>query len=116
ASTNAAVIYTAGTTLGPGTLSVTGTSAKGCTETEGKTITTVDCVDGIAEAIYNTIEVYPSPFTSNLRVTGVYGRVVVYNALGQSVYNGEVRGETTINTADFAKGAYLVQAFNADGA
>ena len=111
--------YTAGATPGVQQFTVTGTSIHGCTDTEVHAVNVLACgggtTVGVGEKTYASTTVFPNPFTNELVVTGLNGKVVVYNMLGQAVLSTNVQLEGTINTADLPKGAYLVQAFSSEG-
>ena len=62
---------------------------------------------------------YPNPATDRIQVLTKkqYGnlKAIMYNAVGQQVWNGSINGNTEINVAGFARGNYLIQVVNAEG-
>lgn len=114
-----AVTYTAGSSAGPVTVSVTGTSTHGCTHTIGHSIMVMQCgtgtITGVPQEMYSETSVYPNPFSNELRITGANGKVVIYNALGQQVFVKTVRLSETLDTADLPKGAYIIQVQSTEG-
>lgn len=67
----------------------------------------------------NEVKVYPNPATTYVRIdlTKEVSNVKVYNALGSVVAEKEVKGESTItlNTSNYAAGAYSVKFTTASG-
>lgn len=105
-----------GATAGTRNYTVTGRSAAGCTNTAVKSVNVSLCT-GI-ENIFGDVAdmaVFPNPFTSELKVTGFNGKVEIYNALGQVVYGTTVNETETINTADLAKGVYMLKSYDNQG-
>ena len=64
---------------------------------------------------YEETSIFPNPFTNEIKINVLDGNVVIFNALGQAVINVTVHSSETINTAELAKGVYLVKAYNANG-
>jgi hypothetical protein len=67
----------------------------------------------------DALTIYPNPATDQLRIQTKkqYGndlKVIIYNALGQRVWSGELRNNINIPVASFSRGNYLVQVI--DGA
>lgn len=63
-----------------------------------------------------TATVYPVPTTDILHVTtGVNSNVqgVVYNAIGQTMWQGSINGQTQVSVASWARGVYHIQLINA---
>jgi hypothetical protein len=114
------VTFTAPATTGTATLNVVGTTSLGCGASASKTISVLACGGGTTvgvdeNGVFVNTSVFPNPFSNELRITSLEGTVMVYNALGQIVLNQRVEGSAVINTADFAKGAYIVKTINLDG-
>ncbi|MCE3226274.1 MAG: Ig family protein [Bacteroidetes bacterium] len=105
-----------GTVAGSYTLIVTGANAAGCTATTQLVQSISNCV-GINNNSANTsnVNVYPNPFSSELKISGVTGIIKVYNALGQMVLSTSVNENQVINTSDFIKGIYIVKALDSTG-
>jgi hypothetical protein len=117
-STLAAIVYTAGSTTGNQTFNLTGFSPNGCSDSENHIVNVVLCGTNTTVAIpevYTETSIFPNPFSSELKISGVDGKVVIYNALGQVVLSTTVKFTDTINTSDFAKGTYIVQAYASNG-
>lgn len=60
---------------------------------------------------------YPNPATDRIQVMTKkqYGnnlKAVMYNAVGQQVWSGEITGNTEIGVAGFARGNYMIQVVN----
>lgn len=60
---------------------------------------------------------YPNPATDRIQVLTKkqYGnnlKAVMYNAVGQQVWRGEIKGNTEIGVAGFARGNYMIQVVN----
>jgi hypothetical protein len=95
------------------------------------TVTAVyeDCESGMSEeacvvltnvpVVENSLRVYPNPSNSvvNIELTGNISQVVVYNYLGQVVYENNVTGAQTIqlNVRNYESGAYLVKFISREG-
>lgn len=114
-STNASFSYTTPATAGLVTFSVTGTASTGCTGQAAVTISVVLCtgiekIDGGAEA-----SVYPNPFNNTIRLSGMEGKVEIYNAIGQMVIRASVSQEQDLDTSELPKGAYILKAYNTQG-
>ena len=65
----------------------------------------------------SNINLYPNPTKDSFTVEGVnLERVMVYNALGQMVYNQECQGNSAvINLGNVETGIYMVKIFTANG-
>lgn len=113
-STAAAFSYSSAT-AGLKTFSVVGTSTTGCTDDAVVTISVSLCT-GI-ESISGNVEaaVFPNPFTSELKLSGLEGSVEIYNALGQIVIKTTTANTETITTTELPKGAYILKAYNKEG-
>ncbi|HPF65936.1 T9SS type A sorting domain-containing protein, partial [Lentimicrobium sp.] len=65
------------------------------------------------------VSIYPNPSNSvvNIDVTGNISQVVVYNYVGQVVYENNVNGAQTLqlNVRNYESGAYLVKFITWDG-
>lgn len=105
-----------GTTSGSYTINLTGANAAGCTATTTVVQNVSLCTD-IANntAVATIVSVYPNPFTSELKISGVNGTVQIFNTLGQLVVSTSVKENETINTSNLAKGVYIVKAFDVEG-
>lgn len=68
----------------------------------------------IRNSIYNSnLKVYPNPVTNELTIE-IEGNneefdFQIINAIGQTVYKGNIKNQTTIQTGSFAPGMYLVR-------
>ena len=113
-STAAAFSYSSAT-AGLKTFSVVGTSTTGCTDDAVITVSVSLCT-GI-ESISGNVEsaVFPNPFTSELKLSGLEGSVEIYNALGQIVIKTTTANTETITTTELPKGAYILKAYNKEG-
>ncbi len=106
-----------GTTTGNRTYTVVGDNADGCTTSKGVVLnvtacTSIEKVDG-DNALTN---VFPNPFSNQLTLSGISGKVMVFNAIGQKVLNLQVSGnDETIDTSSLPKGAYILKAYDANG-
>lgn len=106
----------AGSTAGTRNYTVTGKSAAGCTNTAVKSVSVALCT-GI-ENIFGDVAdmaVYPNPFNNELKITGFNGKIEIFNAIGQVVYAATVNETETVNTADLAKGVYMLKSYNSQG-
>jgi Metallo-peptidase family M12B Reprolysin-like/Secretion system C-terminal sorting domain len=66
-------------------------------------------------ALAADVKLYPVPATGILHVaTTVPLPAVVYNAIGQQVWKGELKGTTDINIAAWARGLYYMQLTGSD--
>lgn len=110
------VISYSNATAGNNNITVTGYNADGCPSTAAVSVSVSACA-GIETLDDNTLygKVYPNPFVNELHVSDINGTVEVYSATGQLVIRSEVSGSGTMNTADLAKGVYVVKAYNVDG-
>lgn len=120
ASTSTAnpLTFTTGAAAGSSVFVVQGSTSAGCTATVAYTQSVVVCNSnpvGISETEYQATTVYPSPFTTELHVSNLYGSVNVINAIGQVVISEKAEGELVINTANLPKGVYFVNTFNSAG-
>jgi hypothetical protein len=100
-------------------------------ETYCYTVTAVyeDCESGMSEeacilltntpVVENAVSIYPNPSNSvvNIEVTSDISQVVVYNYLGQVVYENNVTGAQTLqlNVRNYESGAYLVKFITREG-
>ncbi|MCE3258431.1 MAG: Ig family protein [Bacteroidetes bacterium] len=104
-----------GTASGVYNIIVAGTSA-GCTSTAAVTQSVSACVDINTNTIANNnVSVFPNPFTTEVKISGVTGNVQIFNTLGQMVISTSVNENETINTSNLAKGVYIVKAFDSEG-
>jgi|GEM_PF-1832795 len=93
---------------------VTGTASNGCSSALSKTLTVVSCV-GLNELTGNWNEqaaVFPNPFNGQLNFNAFYGKVNMYNELGQVVF--EFEGDTleTVDTSHLPSGIYIIKMTN----
>ena len=105
-----------GLTAGNKVFTVIGKGVGGCTATAVRSVSVAACT-GI-ENLYGDVSemtVFPNPFTNDLKVSGFIGRIEIYNALGQAIFNSTVNESETINTSDFAKGVYIIKSYNSEG-
>lgn len=73
-----------------------------------------DCIYvGVDPSVTNEVKVYPNPATSYVRIdlTNAVNEIAIYNSLGAVVAQQYVMGENTItiNTSNYAAGAYSVK-------
>jgi len=91
--------------------------------TEGTSVPTNidwDCIfTGINPGDANEVKVYPNPATTYVRIdlTKEVTEISVYNSLGSVVTSKNVKGETTVtlNTVNYAAGAYSVKFTTTNG-
>ncbi|MCU0359269.1 MAG: T9SS type A sorting domain-containing protein [Bacteroidia bacterium] len=102
-------------TPGVKTFTATGTSVQGCVASGTASLTVSACTGIESQSIVQSGVVYPNPFTSELKVSDFTGKIEIYNAIGQLVVNQSVNATETINTADLAKGAYIVKLLSTNG-
>lgn len=91
--------------------SIVGTAPNGCSSSLSKTLTVLSCV-GLNELTSNwneQVAVFPNPFNGHLNFNAFYGKVNMYNELGQVVF--EFKGETleTIDTSHLPSGIYIIK-------
>jgi hypothetical protein len=73
---------------------------------------------GVPELLLNEdLVVFPNPATDRVVIMNknLYGKnlkAVMYNAVGQRVWNGELNGRTEISTGNMARGNYMIQVFD----
>ena len=81
-----------------------------------KTVTVSLCT-GTENELGNNTEssIFPNPFTNELNISGLNGRIEIYNVLGQVILKTKVNEVERINTSELIKGAYILKAFNVDG-
>lgn len=111
-STNAAFTYSSATT-GVKSFSVVGTSTAGCSATAVRSVTISACT-GIEDAQGQLVETsfFPIPFTTELNVRGLNGRLEVYNAIGQLVISSVIDENSVLNTEELPKGVYVIKAID----
>ncbi|HQQ92979.1 MAG TPA: choice-of-anchor J domain-containing protein [Bacteroidia bacterium] len=113
-STNASFNYTTSTT-GMQTFNVIGTETTGCSASAAVNVSVTSCV-GIAKNESNIeAAVFPNPFSNELNLSGLEGRIEIYNAIGQLVLSMPVNGEERLNTSEMARGAYILKVYNQEG-
>lgn len=117
-TTSASNPYTisTGSTAGLKNYTITGRSAVGCTNTAVKSVSVSLCT-GIENIFGDVADIaaYPNPFSNELKVTGFNGKIEIFNAIGQIVYSSIINETETINTADLAKGVYMLKSYNSQG-
>jgi Secretion system C-terminal sorting domain len=111
-SNSSSVSFSNGATAGPKSFTIVGTSTAGCTASTTLAYTVSACT-GIQKINGNYLEssVFPNPFNSELTISGIVGRVEIYNALGELVLNVTTTENETINTSNLTKGAYILRAY-----
>ena len=58
----------------------------------------------------NAMFVYPNPTSGKFKVTGITGRIEIFNPVGQLIYSRVVlRTEATIDLSDQANGSYILK-------
>ncbi|MBL7931311.1 MAG: T9SS type A sorting domain-containing protein [Bacteroidia bacterium] len=113
--------FSTGATAGTKVFTLVAKSAEGCSTTATFSQNVVVCntnttTTGLSEVNgYQETAIFPNPFTSEINVNVLDGKVIIYNAIGQEVMNVSVHSQETINTADLPKGAYFVKALNSNG-
>jgi hypothetical protein len=112
-STNNPLSYVAGTVQGVQQFSVVGTSTAGCRSTFVTTVSVNKCT-GIDQQVAGSGDglVFPNPFSNSLRFSGLEGRVVLYNALGQAVLQETVTGPQSIDTSALPAGIYILKVYD----
>jgi photosystem II stability/assembly factor-like uncharacterized protein len=104
---------------GVGTVSVTETSAANCAGVSPLLTVAIDECTGISESKADALSVYPNPAADQLNLvlgSGITGnvRIVIYNHLGQSVYqSSEIKNANNnpvkIDITRFNPGTYTIQ-------
>ncbi len=112
-STNSSISFTTAAPAGNKTFNIIGVDANGCTGTSAKTFSVSLCVGIESLAGNSEANVYPNPFSNELKVIGVAGRVELYNSLGQLVLTSTISDSEAINTSELVKGAYILKVYNA---
>lgn len=95
---------------------LTASTTEGCSRTTSVTVMASPYV-GIAE-IENNIRIYPNPTAAMLNIESANGmeEVVIYNALGQRVYNAsQLASKATIDLSNYSNGVYTVSMRMQDG-
>ncbi len=109
--------FPTGTVTGNKTFTVIGINSEGCTTSKTMLVNVNPCL-GIEklEGDNSASHIFPNPFANQLTISGLIGKVVVYNTLGQAVMNVEVNGNDEImNTAELPKGAYILKVYDSAG-
>lgn len=114
-SNSSSVTFSNGATAGPKSFTIAGTSTAGCTAST-TLVYTVSACTGVEKINGRSLEssVFPNPFNSTLNLSGIVGRVDIYNALGQMVLSVTTGENESINTSDLSKGAYILRAYTAE--
>lgn len=112
--------FSTGATAGVKVFTLVAKSAEGCSTTATFSQTVVVCNTGTTTGLselngYQETSIFPNPFSNEIHVNVLDGKVIIYNAIGQEVMNVSVHSQETINTADLPKGAYFIKALNANG-
>ena len=115
-STSNPITYSA-TSVGTKVFNAIGTSSLGCTSASVAKTVIVSLCTGIENELGNNTEssIFPNPFTNELNISGLNGRIEIYNVLGQVILKTKVNEVERINTSELIKGAYILKAFNVDG-
>ncbi len=115
-STSNPITYSA-TSVGTKVFNAIGTSSLGCTSALVAKSVTVSLCTGIENEPGNNTEssIFPNPFTNELTISGLNGRIEIYNLLGQIILKTKVNEVERINTSELIKGAYILKTFNSDG-
>jgi hypothetical protein len=97
---------------GVNTVSYTFTNAFNCSSTATDQIIVETCL-GLEEEVA-LLSLYPNPCSEmlTLTVSGQSAECVVYSAMGQVVWSGKVAGTTTLETASWAPGTYVLNIGN----
>jgi hypothetical protein len=115
ALTGSVISITTSSIAGTYTFGVIGTATNGCVRTA--TISrVVDACVGIENVTENanTISIYPNPFSSELKISGLDGQLEIYNAIGQLVWKQGLTANETVHTSEFAKGIYVLKLYNTE--
>lgn len=103
-------------TAGVKQFSVVGADANGCTNMQSISVTFNACTSVLElDNEARNVLAYPNPFSAELKVSGLTGKVEVINAIGENVISANVSGESAINTSSLGKGVYFVKFFNENG-
>src|SRR5690606_35607964 len=107
-------------TAGSMQFTLTGTSTAGCSQSAAYTQSVVVCNTGtitrIGEAhTYVETAIFPNPFTNEIKIDNLDGKVMVYNTIGQLEISENIQRNGKINTSDLPKGAYIVRTYNVSG-
>jgi PKD repeat protein len=112
------VVSGAGTSLisvlwgapGPGSVTVTETSAAGCEGISQTLLLTIDDCTGIGEGDASFINIFPNPASSQVHITGSTNATIrVFNSLGKEILKiNEASDTEIIDISSFEKGLYLV--------
>lgn len=115
-STSNPITFSTGTQAGNKSFTVVGTNSAGCTHTTIRTVSVSLCT-GIVTNFDENVEtsVFPNPFTNEIKISGLNGKIEIYNSLGQMIVNSLVSNTETFNTIDLPKGAYLLKAYSKEG-
>jgi len=58
----------------------------------------------------NTPFIYPNPSRETVTISGIdFGRVEIYNSLGQMLIQSEIKGNSSVNTSNLQTGIYLIK-------
>lgn len=112
-----AISFATGTVTGNRTFTIVGTNTDGCKNTKLISVNVNPCtgiekVEGDNSASY----IFPNPFANQLNVSGLSGRVVISNSLGQAVVTKDVDGsDASIDTSVLPRGAYILSAYDKNG-
>jgi hypothetical protein len=115
ALTSSIISVTTASVAGTYTFGVIGTATNGCVRTA--TISrVVDACVGLENVTNNasTISIYPNPFSNELKINGLDGKLEIYNAIGQLILKQSITATDVINTAEFAKGIYVLKVYNSE--
>lgn len=115
ASTVNPLTYTA-TTTGVKNFTINGLSADGCKAAMVVQSVTVSACTGIEEVSFASAGIYPNPFTNELNLSAIDGSAALYNSLGQLVLTIQPDDRKIIETANLAKGLYILKVYNTGNA
>ena len=86
------------------------------TNNSGLPVTTA--VNTVAANFGNEVKLFPVPATDMLHITtGGHNNIqaIIINAVGQTVWQGQINGQTDLNVASWAKGVYHARLMNETG-
>lgn len=114
ASQTTAVITVTANNTGTPAFTVTGTSVNGCMASLTQTIQFSTCTGIEQTTANNTFALYPNPNKGDFNISvsglGTPAELVIFNALGQSVYKyGIAEDSSSVIKTNLAKGVYYYQ-------
>lgn len=88
-------------------LAVAGTDVNGCKNTIFFTVNVSECLSLNTYTPYTNFNIYPNPSTNSLRIVGEKGKkLLIYNLLGQTVFEQTLDLDTTILNTSLTSGIY----------